>query len=636
MCGICGLIINNQQSIKTVLNIMNKAIIHRGPDDEGYFEQDRAGLAMRRLSIIDLETGHQPMFSADKRLVIVYNGEIYNFRELKAKFLRDYSFSTSSDTEVVLNLYQKMGAQCLEHLRGIFAFAIYNIVSGQLFIARDQIGVKPLYYYTDDQAFLFSSDLKSFHSIPFLDLSLNSDCHGDYLRFGYIPQPCTIFKKVQSLRPGHYAFIDNRARISVYRYYNLSERVITTISPDISVCKDKLRNYIHESVIEQLVSDVPLGAFLSGGIDSSIITSEMVSVSTGPVNTFTIGFQGASNNRDIELAAFLSLKLGTNHNERIVEPNIDEILDKIICSMGEPFAISSTIPVYINSLIAREKVKVVLSGDGADEVFGGYSRYHRFFRYKNMSWLRHLPLTQIKDLSKNLISLLHSGKMNKLYRLRLEPFFSFFSQPDDLHQYLKITGATDDRIINGLLNLDAPNLLSKSVYASELDLVTCQNGINLNSLMTFDVQTSLVDEMLTKVDFASMLASLEVRVPFLDHRVVEFGLALPGEFKVALSENKVILKQAYMDQLPSKILNASKRGFNLPLDNWIKNHWSETFKSTFNNSLLEELGFNKLFLNKYFNSYLSGYPISGNIFFYIYILVRWYENLKNTRRTNEF
>lgn len=635
MCGICGIITDNQNIIRTSLNLMNKAIIHRGPDDEGYFEQNNAGLAMRRLSIIDPETGHQPIFSADKRLAIVFNGEIYNFRELKEKFLNDYSFSTRSDTEVVLNLYHKLGNQCLEHLQGIFAFAIYNIPAKQLFIARDHIGVKPLYYYSDNYTFLFSSDILSFHSLPFLDLSINHSCLGDYLRFGYFPQPSTIFRKVHALLPGHYAFINDQAKVYFNQYYNIIERVNTTVNPDIRASSDKLRNFIHKSVVEQMVSDVPLGAFLSGGIDSSVITSEMASVSNSPVSTFTIGFQGAGNHKDIELASLFSSKLGTNHNERIVKPNMDEVLCRIIDSLGQPFAITSTIPIYINSSVARERVKVVLSGDGADEVFGGYNRYQRFFRYKNMEWLRFMPLNQLNSLLKNLAGIASSNRLNKAYLLWLNPFLSFYSQPDDLRRYLQIAGTFNDKIIDDIINKDAFRLFSSSVYAQEFTLMTEQNGLSMNSLMMFDVRTSLVDEMLTKVDFASMLASLEVRVPFLDHRLVEFGLSLPGEFKVHNSVNKMILKEAYKDSLPPYILDAPKRGFNLPLDNWIKNYWSESFQEAFNSKLTIELGFNSVSLNDRFQKYLSGYPLNGKIFYYIYILVHWYERLTNRRRSNE-
>jgi asparagine synthase (glutamine-hydrolysing) len=627
---------SEEQPILKILSVMNRAIIHRGPDDEGYFEQANAGIAMRRLSIIDLETGHQPMYSADKRLAIVFNGEVYNFRELKDKFLRDYSFSTRSDTEVVLNLYHKIGIQCLEHIRGIFAFAIYDIPKKELFVARDQMGVKPMYYYSDNNVFLFSSDILSFHPLPFLDLSINQSCLGDYIRFGYIPQPTTIFNRVHSLHPGHYAFINVNAKVSITQYYNLSERVNRDIKPDLTFCQERLGSYIHESVTEQLVSDVPLGVFLSGGIDSSVITSEMASVSTDRVSTFTIGFQGASNKRDIELSAMLSSILRTIHYEKIVKPNIDEVLDKIIDSMGEPFAITSAIPIYINSTVAREKVKVVLSGDGADEVFGGYNRYQRFFRYKNIEWLRYLPLKQINDLVRSITSIVHSNNLNKAYRLWLDPFLSFFSQSDNFQKYLQIIGATNDKIIDDLMNNDVSRSFPPSIYAREFTLIAEKNGLNLNSLMMFDVQTSLVDEMLTKVDFASMLASLEVRVPFLDHRLVEFGLSLPEEFKVKQSINKYILKETYRDCLPSEIVNTAKRGFNLPLDNWIRYHWKESFKAMFNNPILDEIGFNRGSIQSKFNSYLNGYPLSGKIFFYIYILARWYEKLKITKSRNEF
>jgi asparagine synthase (glutamine-hydrolysing) len=635
MCGICGIVSDNHNIIGPSLDLMNRAIMHRGPDDEGQYLNNNFGMGMRRLSIIDLETGHQPMFSADKRLVIVFNGEIYNYRDLKQKYLNDYQFASRSDTEVVLYLFHKMGEKCLDLLQGIFAFAIYNSESKELFIARDHMGVKPLCYYSDDHTFLFSSDIISFHEIPFIDLTVNIAIINEYLRYGYVPHPYTIFNKVLKLRAGQFMKINSKAEIIIHQYYKFWENLNSVDNIWHDNTKEKLQKLIFKSVSDQMISDVPLGSFLSGGIDSSIVSVEMASASKEPVNTFTIGFYGASNRKDLELSSLLSSTLNSNHHERIIEPEMDKVLDYIIESMGEPFAITSTIPVYINSKIAREEVKVVLSGDGADEVFGGYGRYDHFFRLKNMEWMRFLPLSFINDLSKELTNLLKISKLNKAYLLRVHPFLTFLTQPDDYQRYLLFAGATNDKIIKDIMQPQYFGLNSVSSNAYDFLKFSERNGHNLNSLMAFDVHTSLVDEMLTKVDFASMLASLEVRVPFLDRRIVEFGLSMPVKYKINHLKNKLILREAYSDRLPPEIMNAHKRGFNVPLDNWIRNSWSASFKTIFNSPLLIELGIDTVALNHLFNKYLAGYPISGKIFYYIFILTSWYEKLKQRRSFNE-
>ncbi len=627
MCGICGIVSEDSQRITDALSLMNGAIVHRGPDDEGYYQRDNTGIAMRRLSIIDLATGHQPMFSVDKRFVIVFNGEIYNFKEVKDKYLSDYTFTTKSDTEVVLNLFHKFGSSCLEYLRGIFAFAIYDNQSKQLFIARDHIGVKPLYYYSDNKHFLFSSDIRSFHQLKFLDLTINKSVLADYLSLGYIPQPATIFQKVHKLKPGHFIIIKDSKQIQITPYYQLLDRVRANAEVDFETAKETTKQLLHSSVEEQMISDVPLGSFLSGGIDSSIITYEMSSLLESPVSTFTIGFKGASNTADVELSRIMSAGLKTNHHERIIEPEIDSILNKLIGSMGEPFAITSAIPIYINSKVARENVTVVLSGDGADEIFGGYERYQRFFSYNNLNWLRHLPLKQLNAFAKNSLSVINYGKLNKAYRLKVDPFLSFFANPDFASRYLTTMGIYQRDDISRFIKKDLIAMQAEPSQVVEFQKFADSKNLSMNSLMMFDCNTSLVDEMLTKVDFSSMLASIEVRVPFLDYRLVEQGLSLPGDFKINGKTRKHILKEAYKDILPQEILNAPKRGFNLPLDTWIKKNWSALFLDSFSNGTLNELGLEQEIVIKKFKAYLNGYPMSGKIFYFIFVLSRWYSNL---------
>ena len=369
MCGICGIINYKESLTEPVLRKMNEAIVHRGPDDEGFFIDGQFGLAMRRLSIIDLETGHQPITSFDKRYVIVYNGELYNYRDLRDQHLKDYSFKTKSDTEVILNLYHKFGKECLPLLNGMFAFAIYDTTTSELFIVRDRLGIKPLYYYQDENYFLFSSEAKSFYKIKNIDLEINFKMIHEFMTFGFIPQPHSIFKKIKKLSPGHFLTIKGN-NLSIQPYWDIHPEEIEHI--EYSRAIDELTDLMSACVKDQMVSDVPIGAFLSGGIDSSVITWEMNQL-VNPVNTFTIGFEEATNQQDVILSRKLSKDLSTNHIETILKTDVISDLNSLISKMDEPFAISSILPLFLNSEIAKEHVKVVLTGDGADELFGGYT-----------------------------------------------------------------------------------------------------------------------------------------------------------------------------------------------------------------------------------------------------------------------
>ena len=413
MCGICGIASEKLCSLDN-LHKMNNLLIHRGPDDEGYFIDGEFSMAMRRLSIIDPATGQQPISTPDGRYTIVLNGEIYNYKELKRTFLKEYHFKTTSDTEVLLYMFEKFGDSCLLHLDGMFAFCIFDKNSKEFFIARDRTGIKPLNYYYNNGNFLFSSEIKSFSKIKGIDLSFNLKYLNDYFSFGFIPSPYTFFKHIKKLEPGHFLRI-SKNKFFIQKYWEISIDSEQAVDINYQEAKENLKSIITSTVNKEMVSDVSIGAFLSGGLDSSIITYEMSKSTKSKINTYTITFEKSRNDHDKFFSRYISQKLGTNHTESKLDlMNTD--INGIISRLDEPFAITSLIPVYHNSLIASKSVKVVLSGDGADEVFGGYSRHGK------LKFL--LALKNSKTLKKEFIDILNNKVSSNIPYRKLRKGFS--------------------------------------------------------------------------------------------------------------------------------------------------------------------------------------------------------------------
>lgn len=580
MCGITGKInfdIDNSIDADE-LEKMASSIYHRGPDDNGFYINKNIGLGFRRLSIIDISTGHQPLSNEDGTIWIVFNGEIYNYQELQQSLIsQGHIFKTKSDTETIVHLYEQYGVDCLQHLRGMFAFSIWDDNKKQLFCARDRFGIKPFYYYRDYEKFVFGSEIKSILKGGSIDKTLTYDALNSYFAYGYITGDLSIYNKIKKLQPGHYLLLtmNNEPKIEIKRYWQIS------FEPDHSKSEaqwmEEIEACLSEVVKLHMISDVPLGAFLSGGIDSSSVVAMMAKNSTRPIETFSIGFKD-DDNAELKNARKIARLYGCNHREQIVEAESISLLPKLVSAYDEPFGDSSAIPTYFVSKFAREYVTVALSGDGGDELFAGYDIYGYLKRIHNFSSTS--PL-----LNKLVWGSIHRMVPQKSKGKGLTYFLS--QNKKYLGAYL-CTWPKDERrkIIrsDGLLlkYKNAPELIKESILKNG-------NGNDfISNLQFLDLQTYMVDSILTKVDRASMLNSLEVRVPLLDHKFAELSFRIPSNLKLNGDQSKYILKKSMRSVLPESILSTPKMGFNAPISTWFKEDLKEYVNDTLlsNNAML--------------------------------------------------
>ncbi len=562
MCGITGKIYFDREIVVSSdeLKRMTGVIEHRGPDDEGYYIKANVGLGFRRLSIIDLKTGHQPLSNYNESLWITFNGEIYNFKEQRSILeKKGYKFKTNTDTEVIVNLYEEYGDKCVQYLRGMFAFVIWDERKKQLFGARDRFGIKPFHYYLDKEKFVWGSEIKSISKSIDIDKSIDLESLDYYFAYSYTPRDKSIYKEIKKLQPGS-CFIfrpyENR-KLSIKSYWNIK------FEPDYSKTeeywKEALYDSLNEAVKMRLVSDVPLGAFLSGGIDSSTVVALMSLNSESPVKTFSIGFKEEKFN-ELNYARLLSNKYGTDHHEYIIEPESIELLPKLVSAYDEPFADASAIPTYYVSKFTREYVTVALSGDGGDELFAGYTAYNKMQSlYNNKVSAKKLFFYLNKMIPDYMF-----GKGMTYYRSKnkdaIGAYFCFWK---DYERRKIFTKEIQNQI--GL------NLAEKL----KLDLLNEMNGDFISKMQQLDMQTFMVDGILTKVDRASMLNSLEARVPLLDHKFAELSFKIPSEYKMKGNSKKHILKEAFKKILPKEIISHKKQGFAVPLSVWFKGDLKE-------------------------------------------------------------
>ena len=624
MCGICGIInFDKSRSVDgSVLKRMCDVIVHRGPDEEGYYCKANVGLGMRRLSIIDLDTGHQPISNEDGTKWIVFNGEIYNFRELRSELeKKGHKFATKSDTEVIIHAYEEYGPNCPTKLNGMFAFAIWDEVQNTLFLARDRIGIKPLYYMLQGDRLVFGSEIKSILQAKGVPREVDLKALSTYLTFEYIPAPLTIFRGMKKLPPAHTLILKD-GKVSLHKYWDLSFRLD---GEDEKYLCEKLRETLTDSVRLRLVSDVPLGAFLSGGIDSSTVVALMSQLMDQPVKTFSIGFEDATYN-ELDYARIVAKRFNTDHHEFIIKPNAIELVEKLIKHLDEPFGDFSIFPTYLVSRMARDYVTVALSGDGGDELFGGYETYvadkvDRFY-YSRIPralrrgiispLLRAIPPTAKKKGVINMTKRFVQGTQleDRLHHARWMVFFtpeersSVFS--DDVREELK-----NDNIYDFIFH-----------YFDE-----AQTDDRLNQQIYVDVKTYLVDDILVKVDRMSMATSLEARVPFLDHRVAELSFSIPGKLKLkGLQKSKYILKKAMEDLLPPEILKRGKQGFSIPIKNWLKKELKPLMLDTLNPQTISSQGFfNSKFINKLVDEHLKGVENHSHQLWALIVFQLWYK-----------
>lgn len=588
MCGIAGFIsrdqvVNRNENV-AVLDRMCRAIKHRGPDDQGMFLDGRASLGMRRLSIIDLAGGHQPMSGCDIEIKIVFNGEIYNYQRLQRELEeRGHHFKTHSDTETILHAYEEYGSACLKHLRGMFAFAIWDQRRQELFVARDRAGKKPLYYsITSRGTFLFGSELKSLREHPEFRGEISVEALDAYLTFGYVPDPLTIFNEVQKIPPGHHLTF-SAGQVSLEQYWDFPYgEPQPKPEPSEEECLDKLRPLLDEAVRIRMVADVPLGAFLSGGVDSSAIVGLMARHTPRPVKTFSIGFHEDSYN-ELKYARIAAKKFGTDHHEFIVTPDICDVVDELVWHFDEPFSDSSAIPTYMVSKLAREFVKVVLSGDGGDELFGGYTRYALD---RKRSGFARLPRSFRRNVMQPLGRSLPHGAWgrNYIHNVALEPLDRYI---EDISVFTRLNKPS-------LYTSDFSQRLGATEAAARFRECAqrSRSADALDPLLYLDSKTYLAGDILTKVDRMSMAASLEVRVPLLDHKLIEFVCTrIPASMKMKGLETKHIFKRAVRDIVPVEILNRPKQGFGVPIEQWINDQLRDRVRGTLTEPRTQQRGY---------------------------------------------
>lgn len=627
MCGITGFCDFNKQSNKKALIEMTEALYHRGPDDGGhsFFEHPSAniGLGHKRLSILDLSShGHQPM--RFDHLEIVYNGEVYNFKEIRSELEKyAYKFESESDTEVVLKAYHKWGIQAVDRFNGMFAMAIYDNKLDKLTLIRDRAGVKPCYYYFNDGLFLFSSEIKSFHKNIYFKKDINKDSVAQYLHHGYILEPCSIFENTFKLKSGNYLEIDIRSqRIKQVEYWSLGESFKKSkydLSESEAISEtDKL---LKSACEYRMISDVPSGIFLSGGYDSSAVAALLQTNRSNKIKTFTIGFKEKGYD-EAPFAKRVAAYLGTDHTEYYctakdaidIIPTLPEIYD-------EPFGDNSAIPTILVSKLARKDVTVSLSADAGDEVFAGYPKYDRALKYYNLS--KNIPYF----VREPMLSCLNNVDPNKI------PFsnriYNFTTRYEKLKSFIKAKSIVESLYHTSILftELELRKLFKKDFILKENNFhLDTGFSTDLDNMLMIDYKTFLPDDILTKVDRATMSVGLEGREPLLDYRLVEFAARLPEGLKYRKGEKKWILKEVVHNYLPKDLMSRPKKGFGIPLADWLQDEFKDLLVTYLDPVRIQKEGiFNSDEVLKLRDSYLSGDNTSTRKLWHILMFEMWFE-----------
>ncbi len=595
MCGIAGVInyYEKRDVPKQLVEKMVASLEHRGPDDVGIHVKENVGLGIRRLSIIDLDTGHQPISNEDNSIYVVYNGEIYNFKALRDELQqKGHTFKTNTDTEVIVHLYEEMGKQLVTRLNGMFAFALWDTKRRTLLLARDRAGIKPLYYYIGRDRLSFASELKALLQDQTVPRKLNYHALHDYLSLGYVPAPESIFVRINKLPPGHVLeYVDGE--VAIHRYWTIpyqpaEEGASTTVTSKMKQeYAEGIRERLQESVRRRLISDVPLGAFLSGGIDSAAIVAMMSKVSTTPVKTFSIGFPGAGYYDERKYARRIAKLFSTEHHEFEVEPNALEILPQLIKHFDEPFADSSAVPMYYLSKLARQHVTVCLSGTGGDELFAGYRRYlvetlfRRYQRYPKSIQSLAMQLSQLLPVSR--------ASALKEYFLLLKRFLACQDTSPMLRHITMMTCFSDDMKRELCSDTVMKEWTPENAIAKQYKKTDSLD--DLTRALSADFHTYLPEDLLVKEDRMTMAASLEGRVPFLDYEFVEYVASIPSSLKAHNLTTKHIFKEAMRPLLPSAIIDRRKHGFGVPVGEWFKKELKTFATEVFQDSRTQQRGF---------------------------------------------
>ncbi|HEV8614014.1 MAG TPA: asparagine synthase (glutamine-hydrolyzing) [Methylomirabilota bacterium] len=566
MCGIYGIFGNDPARAvdSGALARMAVALAHRGPDGGGVHEDGPLGMGMRRLSIIDLATGDQPMANEDGSVWVVFNGELYNYRELTAELVaRGHRFTTSSDTEVLVHLWEDHGPRLVERLRGMFGFAIWDSTTRTLMLARDRLGIKPLFYAQTPRGVVFGSELKAVLQEPSVARRIDPAALRSYLSYGYVPDPATILDTVAKLPPGHTLLVrDGRVGVPA-QYWDVTPAFRVAGAPrDEASAAEALEPLLRDAVRSHLIADVPVGAFLSGGVDSTAVVALMAELTGGRVKTFSVGFEGAANS-ELPYARRVAEWFGTEHHELHVTPGDVGLLESLLSVLDEPFADSSAIPTYLVSRLARRHVKVVMSGDGGDEIFAGYDRYVVDHRRRHLGRLADRGHAGLLRGASRLLPDGTPGK-NWLYNLSLPR----------LQRYVDSVTVFPARALPALLEVDSGPVAD----GFDAAFASCDGLDPLSQLQNLDIKTYLPGDILTKVDRMTMATSIEARPPLLDHLLVEFACALPPELRLGGGVTKRVLRRVLRGRVPEEVLTRPKQGFDPPLVTWLAGGLSGFFE----------------------------------------------------------
>lgn len=596
MCGIAGVysLNGNRLPAPGIADAMCQQIVHRGPDDQGVYDNGRAQIGMRRLAIIDLAGGHQPIHNEDKSLWIVFNGEIYNFRELRRELEgHGHRFYTHTDTECIVHGYAQWGEEVFARLRGMFAIAILDLREDKLVLARDRLGKKPLYYTTTrDGTLAFASELKCLFKVPGFSPSVSKRATQDYFAMGYVPEPATIYEEVSKLPPAHVMVVAG-GKTSMRSYWT------PVFEPkwrdDESTLTSRLIEQLEDAVKVRLVSDVPFGAFLSGGIDSSVVAALMARNLGTPLKTFTIGFKEAEFN-ELDDARVVARHIGSEHHELVVEANAVTMLEDLVWYFDEPFGDSSSLPTYLVSKLAAGHVKMVLSGDGGDELFAGYTRYRK---YEQLEQLRRRTLGLAGPALRLAGALLPGERGFRLGRIgqRLgQPF------PD---RYLSGVALNTRADLSMLLRPEVGDMDPFGSVRHHFQRADIES--DMEKILAGDMATYLSDDIMVKVDRMSMATSIEARAPLLDHQLIEFCARVPYEYKLRNGTTKYLLKQAAARLLPAQVMQKRKQGFAIPVARWLREDLKDLMQETLSDRRFRERGiFNEQGVRQCMDDHLSG------------------------------
>ncbi|RJQ14851.1 asparagine synthase (glutamine-hydrolyzing) [Candidatus Parcubacteria bacterium] len=629
MCGIAGQFRFDSLPDRSLVEKMAKALIHRGPDSDGFYFSDRVGLGIRRLKIIDLKTGDQPIHNEDKTIWVVFNGEIYNFKELRDLLeKRGHSFYTRSDTETIVHLYEEYKEDFVSYLNGMFAIALWDDKNKKLILARDRVGEKPLYYFHNKKEIIFASEMKALLENKTVSRDINPEALHYYLVLGRVPAPYAIINGIQKLEPAHIVVVNKEGVVGIKKYWELSFKPKANFSEEEA--KAKLREKLEESVVSRMVADVPLGAFLSGGVDSSAVVAMMAQNSSKPVETFSVGFD-EKDFSELAYASIVAKRFSTNHHEFIIKPDVFKILPKLVWYLDEPFADASIIPTYYVAQATRSHVTAALTGDGGDELFAGYEWYKALKLARLYVAMPKILRGFLSALS-SFIPNIDERESSIRYLHKLKRFFETQAKTNKspLDIFMSMTGGFTEEILHSFIydknfSKSIKNISARNLRQEKIDEY---DGDDPLEALSFEQFSSLLPDMFfTKVDRCTMSVSLESRAPLVDYKFVEFIAKLPFSYKLRGFKTKYIFKEAMRGILPEEILFRPKKGFAIPLHRWIK---EDPLKKEITRVLLDEgfikLGyFNKSAVSNLVLEHMDGKKNNFEKIWRLYVFALWYK-----------